>query len=1234
MGILSAINLSLLIDSRTKLLLFCGSLVLFAYGITSHNVATATQGDVQRPASITDFDAITKELETTLYVVDSERRTLYRHKMSTTSPEALTLNDFEPFPLAQNFQKPTTITHKGNSLYVCDQLAQSIYEIDTQNSTINRIIEQIAISKPLSIAVSQSGTIAVGDDDNDSVVAFEPIKDEKGVTTGYNRKSSGRLYDDPDRIIFIGNDLLVLETESGKLSLVGGSGTAEQNQSESPVTTLLARIKTEFREIQDLAYLNGVFYVVSHGRVLAFTPVSSHKSFPLFKEGNKLSRNGLPRIVASRDSLFLKDSHSQSISTIPRPVPVNVNFEPNAITQALTKTHEQQRSALLFLYEYLGKNDALATKEITTQRQYTNLKELLFEQHVLIDSNYADDASEGKLNSDKRLTELICKYNAGFCMQPHPLTRSIPANQSFILPHVPRESDLTSIDLSLGRMSVRAALSQILIPEHMQEVTSEYLLLINRANFETFESELARESFIPAGWTGISLRPGTVLGFENGREKVLGDLGDCLSNFNDRIEMKKVEIRNSLRTTAVESVLPRRSMQTADSKTSDLNIHEAVIDGEAWTEESINFDVLNDLIRSAQSDPRCASLVPVTAPTEQTYVVQKAIKTTGAKYRLFKKDGSPKSLTTKELDLANLLGELGEDYSLIVSTPVYYGYSLLRVDGSKPVHQWLPAVVTDVKPGGKQDIFSVTGRVLRLPATRWRLSLFVNALDVYDDTSNLNRTLAIPGVSLLKEERNDSTPAAEMSLVVAFPGGAQDPLVSEQERIIKENRELLLRRSGPLPAVPRLIDIYVAVAEEANSVQLDHPDFAGVWYAISGSPIPVPVAVPASSVLISGPIIKDFAQELDHGNHVAGLIGARGARAPGLASGVRLLLLDTSKTSEASLEKLIDNAFTRGVRIFNFSFTINSVGVNASLDQLKTQMRTKWRSALFVAAAGNRLRDQTGDLASLGDRVPVTWVRDVHNIVGVAAADTNFNVLGDWECKPGKLCPGSNYSHTYIQLVAPGLKLYSTASGGKYSSATGSSQAVPQVTATAAMLLAQKPSLAPSLIKGRMIYTADWFTQYDDPVGINRKVWGGLLNIKRAVLHPDKNLVIFSDFSSIINSLTFLNTHLRIKKDASTCEIDDPNNNLKTCPDSISFEKTLRIWKQPNGLYRVTFLDDDDKLRIMKDASLEGKIRCQGLFEMDPITNQFSAANKCTTEKDVTEIIDYVAEIPGKEIGF
>jgi len=156
MGILSAINLSLLIDSRTKLLLFCGSLVLFAYGITSHNVATATQGDVQRPASITDFDAITKELETTLYVVDSERRTLYRHKMSTTSPEALTLNDFEPFPLAQNFQKPTTITHKGNSLYVCDQLAQSIYEIDTQNSTINRIIEQIAISKPLSIAVSQA----------------------------------------------------------------------------------------------------------------------------------------------------------------------------------------------------------------------------------------------------------------------------------------------------------------------------------------------------------------------------------------------------------------------------------------------------------------------------------------------------------------------------------------------------------------------------------------------------------------------------------------------------------------------------------------------------------------------------------------------------------------------------------------------------------------------------------------------------------------------------------------------------------------------------------------------------------------------------------------------------------------------------------------------------------------------------------------------------------------------
>jgi hypothetical protein len=1186
---------------------------------TVHGQAPASQ---QLPASATDIDVVANESGTILYLVDAETRTLYMHKVTASEPERLTLSDFQRFPAAQNFLKPTALTHSGEKLYICDQGGQAIYEVDTQATTIRKIIDQISLTQPVSIAVSGSGVIAVGDDASDTVVTFEPVKQPESSAQSYERTVAGHGYDDPDRLLFVVDNLFVLETEQGKLFLVGDRRNA-QSSNEDSVNNLLAGLKSEFRTIQDLTYINGIFYVVSDGRVVAFTPVSSHKTFPAFKEDPKRTRTShLPRIVASRDHLFMMESDGKSIIRSPRPIPVNVNFEPDSTTQPLTKTFEQQRGALISLYEYLSSKELLPRREFTTQHRYNNLKELLFEQRVLIDPDLSDGLNEGRLNSDKRIAALLCKYNSILCQDGDPLSNAVEANQKLTVPNVPIETDLTLVDVPLGKRTVREMLSKLLTAQQQQQVTAEYLLRINKSSLPSFEAEIALEDFIPTSQTGLNLKPGTLLAIENGKEHVLGDLGNCGQDLNQQIEKLRLETPNELRSWAVENLLPRRADQTDAYKLTGVD--QVVINAKEWIKETVDLRTLEASIQSLKSDQRCGSLAAAMNSAGPTYVVTQSIKTSGAQYKLLKKDGSLKTLTGKEVEQANLLGQPrdGKDYSLAVDGPLYVAYKLLRVNSSKPAYQWAPVKLDEVKVGTKQDIYSITGGVWRLPATRWRLSLFVNATDVYDPNSALNRVLSVPGLSLLKEER------VEKSFKKA------DSYVSPQSDAIKKNREELLKKIGQAPPIKRLSQVRVGIAESGSSVHMDHPDFVGVWFQKSDATDLVPVMTPASTTPPPDDLLRTFDLS-DHGDHVAGIIGARGDTIPGLASGVQLFLIDTTnQETEASLEKDINDALLREVKIFNLSFTIgeeDAPQVNVSLNNLKTRMRTSsvWQDALFIAAAGN----EGSDLTTLTDRAPVKWVVDVPNIIGVAATDDSNNILGSFDCGSTVPCRGSNYSHKYIQLAAPGFNIYSTASNGRYAFATGSSQAVPQVTAAAAMLKAQNV-VHPSVIKARLIYTSDWSDQFDDFDSRKRKVWGGRLNLRRAVLQPDMDLLIVKNFSDVINSFTFpSNVKIKVKNDSGDCSIDDPNDSQLPCPNEISFNKILRISRQSNQLLRVFYLDGHT-LRIMKDATLSGKVKCDELFELNQAANQFLTTNKCDHDIDMTEIFDYVAAAPREPILF
>jgi hypothetical protein len=73
----------------------------------------------------------------------------------------------------------------------------------------------------------------------------------------------------------------------------------------------------------------------------------------------------------------------------------------------------------------------------------------------------------------------------------------------------------------------------------------------------------------------------------------------------------------------------------------------------------------------------------------------------------------------------------------------------------------------------------------------------------------------------------------------------------------------------------------------------------------------------------------------------------------------------------------------------------------------------------------------------------------------------------------GTLTPDSNRGDLAVEIAAPGNSILSTIQGGGFGAITGTSQAAPLVTSTAAILLAEHYTY-PSVVKERILATCDW----------------------------------------------------------------------------------------------------------------------------------------------------------------
>jgi subtilisin family serine protease len=204
--------------------------------------------------------------------------------------------------------------------------------------------------------------------------------------------------------------------------------------------------------------------------------------------------------------------------------------------------------------------------------------------------------------------------------------------------------------------------------------------------------------------------------------------------------------------------------------------------------------------------------------------------------------------------------------------------------------------------------------------------------------------------------------------------------------------------------------------------------------------------------------------EDDHGTHVSGTIGAKGANNLGIAGVSWNVTIITAKFlgrrggTTANAIKAVDYITDLKIRHrLTLPATNNSWGGGGFSQALKDAIdRANNANILFVAAAGNGGRDGVGDNNDATPHYPANYTSA--NVISVASITSS-----------GAKSSFSNYGATSVDIGAPGSSIISTVPGkggtSGYASYSGTSMATPHVTGGIALYAAKNPTASAGVIK-------------------------------------------------------------------------------------------------------------------------------------------------------------------------
>lgn len=1185
---------------RILLLVTICSLPAFAYA------GSAAQG-------ISDFVVASDDTtnESTIYVTDEASHAIYKidgAHADWRTPKETQLADLKPFFSSPELAAPTGIAYFNGKLLVCDRSADAVFELDTTTKNLSLLFKKGLITKPLRVAVSQNGRVAVTNEAGD-IVLYQRL----------TQTLSPKRRIENTRIAFAGDDLVVLNS-AGKILVIQG-----KSFDALSLTTTPLELSAAVKDIQlvDVAFVNGIYYLVGGGQAYAHVR-SKNATLPLFTR--PLPSGSLSGVSVNKQLVAFLDSQKQSILQFDRPITITAGFD------------EKSAQALIPLYDYFLNQNALPTRTYVAARDYKSVDDLLREEKVVFQSTAENDA-----------VNLFCRLNKDLCPAGAEEKKAIPIKKgvNLTLPALTYSEVVGYGTQNLKNESVSDYLAKTFLysPKLKERFTVDVLWALNElSKSDTLEFQLQEK--VPGALLAMpprrNLQPGSIINLGTAQDSIEGTVPKC------GIEVKSTArplnpgqiVKGTVKGTDVFSQLPRASTAaTFTKRLQQLGITEVQYEFENLTieqgdQKAVSSTMSNSVVSAtASADTASAEPSPSPAPTVQpspapetksclvnffgpsNYLIVDAVKVKVGRYKLFKDGALIRFNKPDELQRLGLLGELDNagDYSFVVKTPFYVAYRLSPWT-SETVFQGPTKPITSVsaiKQRGNQDILKLTNTSLLLPYVKlWQFTFLLSEKELTDESSEFSKLKRLHRFTALKAEETTRTATALH--------GVFDPVFDDPPALAT----VTMLRAGLKTEIhfitdDKPIDVRIGIGEKPCTVDKNHPDFknqdgTNAWMKDPAAP-PVTCSTPSEDVKK----VKTKVDDSEHGTHVAGLIGARAnTTAPGLVPTAQLFLVDS--TDATTIFSAVDNAVARGVFIFNFSFG------NLSNDaDIQTAMEGKWAKRLFVIAVDN----EGTDLAKT-KKPPVSWLDTIkNNIIGVGSsvgAKGSQYMLGDWEGPDGSVEPGSSFGKTYVQLIAPGHSIYSTIPGNAYGPATGTSFAAPQVTAAAAMLFGGADITDPAQIKARLIYTSDWFEQ------LRGKVWGGFLNVKRSVWEPRRNLLIFESPTPVIDAIKLdadNMTELTIKKGTS---YEPAGSDVQlTTEIKVPFENVLRITRRHDLTYRVIYLDKNTRqVHIVLNASISGAVPCLAVEQWNGSAFTNAACSKYGDTLDASQLLDYVAKTP------
>lgn len=200
-----------------------------------------------------------------------------------------------------------------------------------------------------------------------------------------------------------------------------------------------------------------------------------------------------------------------------------------------------------------------------------------------------------------------------------------------------------------------------------------------------------------------------------------------------------------------------------------------------------------------------------------------------------------------------------------------------------------------------------------------------------------------------------------------------------------------------------------------------------------------------------------------HGTHVSGIIAAQRDNdkgVQGVANNVQLMMIraipdgdEYDKDIALAIRYAVDN----GAKVINMSFGKSFSPEKSWVDEAVEYAASK--DVLLIHAAGNESHD-----IDTVDNYPNSQLKEYES---KAANFITVGASGDPHVGDGRIIADfSNYGSQSVDIMAPGVKIYSTLPGGnRYGYEQGTSMSAPVVTGVAALIRSYFPQLTARQVK-------------------------------------------------------------------------------------------------------------------------------------------------------------------------